>query len=836
MSDKKQKTLVIVESPGKIAKLSSILGNDYIVDASVGHIIEITDVDIENNFTPSYDIIKGNDKKQSRLHVVSKLKQLAKNAKEVILAPDEDREGEMIGWSLAYVLKLKNAKRIVFNSITKEEILNAIKNAKSIDMSMVNAQKSRSILDRIIGFELSSILQKNVKLGKSAGRVQSVVTRLIVDQEKKINDFYENDINSCFKISAMFQPDMKTALYKYKNKQQNKGDIAKLDDKDNTHDIMKLICDKKTIFTVSEIVISECTRSPQPPFTTSTLQQEASRFGFSVKSTMSTAQKLYENGLITYMRTDSVNLSSEALQNAEDFILKNFGKKYHNKTNYNHKKKNTQEAHEAVRPTDLFMQDISKVNKIGSSEIKLYDLIWRRTVASQMSPAKIDKKTVNIKISSTDEYFFVATTEKIKFDGFLKVYNKSVDDDGEDTVINNDIKIKDKLILESCTGTQEYDRPDTRFTEASLIKRLDPKELNIGRPSTYASIINIIFDRKYVEKKNIDGIEKPVTIFEFSKGKKIKEQTKMKLIGQENNKIVPTASGKLVTEFLVKNFPEIMDYKFTAQMETELDDIAHGTLVWNDMLSNFYKEFQPLIIKNTLNIKPDDNHVHIGTYHDETSDTTLNIIATVGPHGPYLKMGKLCASISDEPEKFKKKNKDINKIVELIRAANEFPKELGKYDRKKVIINKGRNGFYFTVGVGNIKENFSIDNNDEKFDPKQFSLEDAKSIIESKHQSMLWYANDTSYEYSARVGNNDSKYIMIKSRKNKKSKPMFLPLSNMIDPKNLTIEMVTEMIEEKKNKSNKPKKDTSTKPKKDDEKIIVKAKKPRVKKVIDDDS
>lgn len=838
MSDKNQKTLVIVESPGKIAKLSSILGDKYIVDASVGHIIEITDVDIDNDFTPSYDVIKGSDKKQSRVQVVSKLRQLAKNAKEVILAPDEDREGEMIGWSLAYVLKLKNAKRIVFNSITKEEILNAIKNAKTIDMSMVNAQKSRSILDRIIGFELSSILQKNVKLGKSAGRVQSVVTRLIVDQEKKINDFYENDINSCFKINSVFEPNMKTTLYKYKNKQKSKGDIAKIGDKKKTEDIMKLICDCKTVFKISDIDVSECTRSPSPPFTTSTLQQEASRFGFSVKSTMSTAQKLYENGLITYMRTDSVNLSSEALQNAEDFILKNFGKKYHNKINYNHKKKNTQEAHEAVRPTDLFMQDISKVNKIGASEMKLYDLIWRRTVASQMSPEKIDKKTVHINISTLDEYFFMATTEKIKFDGFLKVYKKVADDENDDDiVIDNNVKTGDELILQSCMGTQEYDRPDTRFTEASLIKRLDPKELNIGRPSTYASIINIIFDRKYVEKKNIDGIEKPVTIFEFEKGKKIKEKTKTKIIGQENNKIVPTASGKLVTEFLVKNFPEIMDYKFTARMETELDDIAHGTLVWNVMLSNFYKDFQPLIIKNTANIKPDDNHVQIGTYHDEENDVTHNIIATVGPHGPYLKMGKLCASISEEPEKFKKKNKDIQKIVELIEAANEFPKELGKHDRKKVVLHKGRNGFYFTVGVGNIKENFSINNDDEKFDPKIFSLEDAKNIIDEKQQSMLWHAHDASYDYSVRTGKNDSKYVMIKSRKNKKSKPMFLSLSNTIDPKNLTIEMVTKMIDEKKNKSSKPKKESSKKPEKDDDKIIVKPKKSRTKvnKNIDDD-
>jgi len=838
-----KKILVIVESPGKISKLNSILGEKYIVDASVGHIIEIKDVDIENNFKPSYDVIKGSDKKQSRTHVVNNLKQLAKNADEVILATDEDREGEMIAWSLAYVLKLKNAKRIVFNSITKEEIMNAIKNAKLIDMSMVNAQKSRSILDRIIGFELSSILQKNVKLGKSAGRVQSVVTRLIVDQEKKIDEFYNDDISSYFKMNATFISNMRTTLYTSKNIKnkdivKRKGDVTKINNKKDANKMMKIICDAKTIFTISNVDTTECIRSPSAPFTTSTLQQESSKYGLSVKETMFSAQKLYENGLITYMRTDSVNLSPDAIQNAKDYITKTYGEKYHKCTSYSHKKQNTQEAHEAIRPTDLFNTSI-KGNKIGSSEIKLYNLIWRRTVSSQMSSAKIDKKTVQINISELDDYYFVAITETIKFDGFLKVYNTKFDvcdDDinAEKTIINKDVKNGDILTLNNCTCAQDYERPSTRFTEASLIKRLDPKELNIGRPSTYASIISIIQNRKYVEKKNIDGIEKSITIYEYTKGKKITEETKNKIIGQENDKLVPTTTGKLITEFLVKNFPEIMDYKFTARMETELDDIANGKLLWDTMLTNFYAEFHPLIIKNTTNILPDNNIVNIGVYYDKINNIEHMITATVGPHGPYLRMGKLSASISIEPVEFKKKHTNIDEIVKMINVANEFPKELGKHDRKKVVLRKGKNGFYFTVGTN--KVSYSICNGDAKnsFDPKKFTIDDAIQIIKEKEKSMLWIAHDSNNEYSVRVKNDDSKYIMIKNNKNTKAKPIFLSLPDTIEPQQLTIKIVNEMVEKKKNiKKTQP--DKKTEPRKTqkqdkkntikDDKIIVKAKK-----------
>jgi len=637
------KILVIVESPGKIKKLQTILGDKYQVVASVGHIIDLhpkkMSIDIKNNFKPEYFIIGSSDivgdkydKRFDKTNVVVDLRKFAKKADDILLAADEDREGEMIAWSVAHILELdiKKAKRITFNSITKTELEKAIKNPRTIDMDLVDAQKSRRILDRIIGFEISPILWKSIGASLSAGRVQSVVTRLLIEKENEIKEFLQKENTDYFKFTGIFginKKKLNAILFDSKGKNR-----VKLENESQARNLMKLF--SKSDYTIKDIIEKDSIKNPSPPFTTSTLVQEASRkLGFTVKRTNSAAQKLYEAGYITYMRTDSVNLSKEAMENIKKYVLAKYGEDYYRGINYEAKTKNTQEAHEACRPTDVSIEFIkeSAKDKIGNDEIKLYLLIWKRTVASQMKPAKIKLTDIHISSNKVKDYVFLSQISNIAFAGFLKVYNiKNIEkdeknDDSDDELDEESIveiklpKIGSEVSVDNIIGEQEYMKPPTRYNEASLVNKLDPKNLNIGRPSTYGTIFSTIQDRGYVITGDIEGLEKDSLIICWD-GAKIKETMKKVLIGKETNRLIPTSLGILVTDFLIKNFAQIVDYNFTALMEELLDKIAEGKKVWYKILEEFYNNFHPVVeklLKSKDTVKSDmtrvlGNHPKLG--------------------------------------------------------------------------------------------------------------------------------------------------------------------------------------------------------------------------------
>ena len=594
--------LVIVESPGKVKKIQKILGNKYKVTASVGHILDFSkgklseSVDIENNFEPIYKPIPRQRK------VIQQLRKLSKNAKQVLLAGDQDREGQFINWSIAKLLKLKEAQQIVYNAITKSALLAAVKNPVDIDYKMVDAQKTRRILDRIVGWELSPLLWKHIMAKLSAGRVQSVVVRLIIDKEKEIRDFMSNNLNSYFKFTGAFISKKKpfvANLYQLKSIKNGiyKGGLARIESEVKARKFLKKCIKSK--FKVENVYDKKTYRSPSAPFTTSTIQQSAHRtFGYSVKRTMMAAQKLYEAGHITYMRTDSVNLSKEALADIKDYVIKTFGRKYYKQQIYTSKGKHIQEAHEAIRPTHINITTAGKTE----DEIRLYSLIWKRSVASQMERAIFKITSIQISISKESNYYFMTSIENLMFSGFLKVYNIiDQETDSNEKNINKDIIIPESgttLIVDDITGIQSYTKPPYRYTESSLVNKMDPKNLNIGRPSTYASIIDKIQDRGYVKKDDIAGVERDsLKLYWDGESKKIKEELNKITVGNENNKFISTDIGRIVTDFLIKGFPTIMDYKFTSEMEEKLDDIANGKLVWNDVLDKFYKKFHPNVIK-----------------------------------------------------------------------------------------------------------------------------------------------------------------------------------------------------------------------------------------------
>jgi DNA topoisomerase-1 len=826
--------LVIVESPNKIKKIKSILGDDYNVLASVGHIIDLDaesmSVDIKNNFTPTYAINK--DKKD----VVKKLKKAVEDADEVLLATDGDREGEMIAWSLAETLKLKNPKRIIFYSITKKELEEAVKNPRSLNYELINAQKSRRILDRIVGYEISPVLWKSIKASLSAGRVQSVVTRLIIDKENEINDFFKQDENTYFKFYGNFL-DSKNNIFKtvlYNNVQQggkkkkiitissdtsqsvSEDDLEESDDKD-TSGIAKIVGKNnanklmitltKSLYTIGNIQNKLSIRNPSPPFTTSTLQQEAGRkLGFAIKRTDNAAQKLHHAGYITYIRTDSVSLSEESLQNIKKYVNETYGQKYYRRMQYKSKSNNTQEAHEAIRPTDVFRENIENM---GNDEIRLYSLIWKRTVASQMSPAKFNQKIINIDIDKLKDYIFSTMTEKIDFNGFLAVYNiNNIDEDTQSDEPNNTLydTIQDigiELKIDNLSGTQDYDRPNTRYTEATLVKILDPSKLNIGRPATYSNIINKIQDRGYVEKKNIDGVKKEIVQWSFTpKKNKIEEKTGEITIGKETNKLVPTPTGKMVTEFLIKYFPEIMEYKFTADMEDKLDNVAEGKLNWIKMLDDFYCKFHPCvekIIDKPINII--DESTRILGLHPQFG---VEIHAMNGKYGAMLKM-------NDPNSKSKSIYAPIKKpltleTITLDEALKilEYPKNLGKYKRSHIILNKGQYGYYLKVSDSNyqVKE--------DEYKPDELTFEQAIEIIqkgeqlqEDKLKANLWNGKDDLHIYAVKEGQY-GKYIQIdsitKTKSKTKKKPTFVKFPKDIEITDLSLEKIKHIIS-KHNKS-----------------------------------
>ena len=696
------KNLVIVESPAKAKTIEKFLGKDFKVESSFGHIADLPSkelgVNVDGDFKPKYEVSA--DKKT----VVSKLKSLAKKAEIVWLASDEDREGEAIAWHLAESLKLDKSKtkRIVFHEITKGAIENAVKNPRSIDYNLVDAQQARRVLDRIVGYELSPVLWRKVKGGLSAGRVQSVSVRLIVEREREIRGFKSE---STFRVDAEFTT-LKGQVFK-----------AKLPKTFNSEVDAKGFLEKniKAVFSISSLEKKPAKKSPAAPFTTSTLQQEAARkLYFSVSKTMNMAQRLYEAGLITYMRTDSVNLSQEARSSAAQEISLSYGDSYSKPRNFKGKSKGAQEAHEAIRPTNFSIHSVN----IERDQARLYDLIWKRAISSQMSDAQLERTNVRINSSSHDETF-TANGEVIKFDGFLKVYLEGTDEENQEQEgMLPAMVLNESLINNHVTATQRFSRPPYRFTEASLVKKLE--ELGIGRPSTYAPTISTIQNRKYVEKGTIDGTERNYTLWTMSNdelvGKKLTEK-----FGSDKGKLVPTDIGIIVTDFLVNHFEAILDYNFTAKVEADFDLIANGKEDWTKMMKTFYKDFHPQVEEVSKNADRESGERILGV--DPKSGRQLSV--RLGKFGPIVQIG-----LADEEEKqvfasvppnFQLASITFEEALDLFK----LPKDLGEYNGEDIIVNNGRFGPYVKYGDKYVSIPKGVD-------PMRIEIEDAIQYIKEK--------------------------------------------------------------------------------------------------------
>lgn len=668
------KNLVIVESPAKAKTIEGYLGKDYQVKSSYGHVRDLPKgndaIDVDNDFAPTYEITA--DKKD----VVRELKKLAKSAETIYLASDDDREGEAISWHLAEALDLKNAntKRIVFREITKKAIQNAISNPRGIDINLVNAQQARRVLDRLVGFELSPILWKKIKGGLSAGRVQSVAVRLVVDREREIVDFKPV---SSFKVTALFQLEGGKIL---------KAELPKKFQTEVEASTFLNNC-KTSIFSIGNLETKPAKKSPAPPFTTSTLQQEASRkIGFSVARTMSVAQKLYEAGKISYMRTDSVNLSDEALQGAKNAIQANYGNDYAQQRVFKTKNQGAQEAHEAIRPTDFSVQSAGK----DDSERRLYDLIWKRAIASQMADAQLEKTTATIDISNQEEKL-VAKGEVIKFEGFLKVYIESSDDDSEEEnqSMLPPLTVGQQLDLKRMLAKEGFTRHPPRYTEASLVKKLE--EMGIGRPSTYAPTISTVQKRNYVLKESREGRERISVEYQLEKGAVDREEV-TEITGAEKNKLFPTNTAMVVNDFLVDHFPDVIDYHFTADVEQQFDDIAHGKMQWVQMLSSFYGGFHETVEKSQ-----DIDRATINQMREVGEDpvTGLKVYAKHGKYGAYVQLGELVEG-EEKPKYASLKHGQFLESITLEDALELFklPREVGVFEEKEIIAAVGRYGPY----------------------------------------------------------------------------------------------------------------------------------------------
>ena len=671
------KNLVIVESPAKAKTIESYLGKDFIVKSSFGHVRDLTKkglaIEIDNHFNPLYEVSA--DKKQ----VVAELKKLAKAAEVVWLATDEDREGEAISWHLFETLDLakKDTHRITFNEITKTAVLKAIENPRKINKELVDAQQARRVLDRIVGFELSPVLWKKVRPSLSAGRVQSVAVRLIVDREREIQAF---NINPFFRVNGAFGANngvLKAELNRQLNGEKEAQEFLEL-------------C-KNTSFIVDDVQQKPSTKSPSAPFTTSTLQQEASlKLGFSVTKTMSVAQRLYESGHITYMRTDSVNLSETAVNGAKAAIEEFYGNDYSKPTKYTTKSSGAQEAHEAIRPTDFGKTSIDSER----DETRLYELIWKRSIASQMAHAKLERTTVKIGGLPTTDYF-TAKGEVIVFDGFLKVYMESSLDEEQDEEAAGllpKVVVNEPLDLSICTAVERFTRPPSRYVEASLVKKLE--ELGIGRPSTYAPTISTIQKRTYVEKQEREGEIRNYCLLTLTKGEISKEQ-KSETTGKDRNKLFPTDIGIVVTDYLKEHFEQIMDYQFTAKVEAEFDEIAQGRLEWTNMMETFYKPFHA-VVENTL------EHSERATGERELGvhpESGRRIIVRIGKFGPMVQVGD--EKVDGEKALFAslQPNQSIGNIsLEDALKLFQLPRVVGQYEEQDMKVNNGRFGPYVQVG------------------------------------------------------------------------------------------------------------------------------------------
>jgi DNA topoisomerase-1 len=773
------KTLVIVESPGKIKKIEQYLGPNYIVKASFGHVQDLDkktlSIDVQNNFKPLYIITP------DKLKVVNELRKLAGQVNDIILAADGDREGEAIAWSLAQVLKLSSPKRIVFNEITKTALQKAISNPTVINENMVNAQQTRRLLDRLVGYLISPVLWKyitsdNNNSTQSAGRVQSVVVKILVNKEEEIKnaisepyiktvaDFYT--IGDDFKMSSLLN--------------YNFEDISTANEF-----LLKLGTYKKVLYKVVSVENKQSSKKPSLPFITSSLQQDAStKLHFSVKKTMEIAQKLYEAGLITYMRTDSPNISKEAQKLIKDYIISNYGEEYSEVRYYESKNNLTQDAHECIRPTD-----INKLVVDNDDMNKLYNLIWKRTVASQMSNAKLNIQTILIDAISNkksllnfdEQRYFISTLETVLFDGFLKVYSNN-DSDSETSDIQKgklNINKNDELNMKTIKSSEEFTNLPLRYNEANLVKHLEKN--GIGRPSTYASIISKVIDRGYVEVKNIEGIKKETKQIILNEKYNIREIIKDIYVGKENRKMVPTEIGKTVNKFMNENFVQIMDIEFTARLESYLDMIAEGKANWITILKNFYDMFNP-IVENLSSIANKDNKDKLLGVKDG-----LEIYSGVGKFGPYV---KIQVSLNSDKWRYASSPGENITLEEAIKLL-DFPIDLGKIGMKKVSLNKGPYGLYLKIGTTNI----SI--KDKNVNISDIDLEYAKKLLENNNNSaaitdskVFKLKDKTIFIHSE---GQFGPYIQISGCKNNQN----IPIPKKYDAKNMSLDNVLELIASK---------------------------------------
>ena len=705
-----QENLVIVESPAKAKTIEKFLGKDYVVKSSFGHIRDLAKkdlgIDLDSGFHPIYEIPE--DKKK----VVAELSKLAHSVKTVWLASDEDREGEAIAWHLTEVLGLpvETTKRIVFHEITKKAILSAIEEPRTVNMDLVNAQQARRVLDRLVGFELSPVLWKKVKPSLSAGRVQSVAVRLLVEREREIIDFNPVDY---FRVVAQFVPegDDKTMFRAELNHRFEKREEA----------VAFLEKCKGARFTVVKSEEKPSQRVPAPPFTTSTLQQEAGRkLGMSVSQTMSLAQRLYEQGLITYMRTDSVNLSDQALAQTKEEVIKLFGEKYHQIRNYKTKTKGAQEAHEAIRPSYLDRTTIEG----NSAEKRLYELIWKRTVASQMAAAEIDRTVITIDTNDSEAQF-IATGEVVRFDGFLKLYSESTDDDqSTDTTqgLLPELSVGQSLNAQTITATQRFTQAPTRYNEALLVKRLE--ELGIGRPSTYAPTITTIINRGYVVKQNKEGVKRSYEQLTFD-GKRIQSKMLSENIGKEKSRLAPTDIGMVVNDYLECSFPTIMDYNFTASVEKQFDEIAEGETEWTKMIGEFYSAFHPTVEQALETQSTKTNQVRVLGV-DPTSGK--EVTARIGRYGPMVQIG---GNDGDKARFASLKSGQLIASITLEEALELFslPRDLGELNGDRLVVGLGKFGPY-------LRNNNKFTSLPKSEDPYTIGFERAVELVKAHEQEM----------------------------------------------------------------------------------------------------
>jgi DNA topoisomerase I len=751
------KNLVIVESPAKAKTIEKFLGSEFQVESSYGHIADLPSkeigVDVENGFKPKYEV--SSDKKA----LVKKLKDLSKKAETVWLASDEDREGEAISWHLAEELNLdpKKTKRIVFHEITKSAIQKAIENPRGIDYNLVNAQQARRVLDRLVGYELSPVLWKKVKGGLSAGRVQSVSVRLIVEREREIQEFTPV---ASYSVTAEFINEAgKTVKAKLPKNFATKKEAEDFLNKN-----------VGSTYKVSDLETKPAKKSPAAPFTTSTLQQEAARkLYLPVGITMQLAQRLYEAGLITYMRTDSVNLSKDAMEAAKAEIIKSYGKEFSKPRTFATKSKGAQEAHEAIRPTDMTLHTVN----IDRDQARLYDLIWKRTLASQMSDAELERTNVKIEANNHGE-IFQATGEVLLFEGFLKVYLEGHDDDEEEQEgMLPALKVNEKLNNNYITATERYTRPASRYTEASLVKKLE--ELGIGRPSTYAPTISTIINRNYVEKGNMEGQERKYVQLVLENSK-LTENVLKENTGSDKGKLVPTDIGTIVNDFLVKNFTAILDYNFTAKVEQDFDEIAEGNVDWANMMQEFYDKFHPNVKEVEENAERESGERILGV----DPKTGKPISVRLGKFGPMAQIG----DADDEDKQFASLRTEQHiSTISLEDALNLFllPKNLGVYKGEEVEVNNGRFGPYVRFGAQFI----SLPKGEE---PLDVTLERAQELIDEKEKADAPIANYKGHDVQKGVGR-FGPFI--------KWNGIFINVSKKYNFDNLSQADITQLIEDK---------------------------------------